>query len=414
MQSRAAEDVALRRDAGGDRTAARNRSSVLDAVRALAALMVLVAHSSFIANNGTAGQVGTALRQMLGAGVLLFFSLSGYLIAGPFLRALVSGRPLPNIGNYLLRRGGRIYPAYWVALVAVLILLWPRGGVRPYQFPVHFLLLQSQWPHVGEPQSIFFVAWTLGIEITFYVLVPLAALVLRALHPAPWSPRRLAAVVLAAGAASAVWVYVSSTAIAPSRSLPALVAQIGLQNWLYAFCPGMVVALAVLAAEQGHRWRRFEALMARPAISLPVTGGLWYLAYLAERSSARFLAINYQLLFVVASGLFLGTVVAAGPWIRRPARLLAPIGLISYGIYLWHDIVVQRIWLHSSIGWRGGGLAWAGDCLLVAAITLPVAALSWFCVERPSMRWAAARARRRARGGSAIALAESARTVRGA
>jgi peptidoglycan/LPS O-acetylase OafA/YrhL len=116
-------DIALRRDETVDRTAERNRSAVVDSVRALAALMVLVAHSSFIANNGTPGAVGLALRQMLGAGVLIFFSLSGYLIAGPFLRALVDGRPLPSISTYLVRRATRIYPAYWIAFAAVLILL---------------------------------------------------------------------------------------------------------------------------------------------------------------------------------------------------------------------------------------------------------------------------------------------------
>src|SRR3954463_4951905 len=135
--------AALARDETGDRSAERARSAPLDAVRALAALMVLVAHASFVANDGVAGPVLTALRQMFGAGVLIFFSLSGYLIAGPFLRALAAGDELPRAVPYLVRRAARIYPAYWLALGAVLVLLWPAGGVEPYQFPVHVLLLQS-------------------------------------------------------------------------------------------------------------------------------------------------------------------------------------------------------------------------------------------------------------------------------
>src|SRR5262249_10509534 len=151
------------------------------------------------------------LRQMLGAGVLIFFSLSGYLIAGPFLRALVDGRPLPGIRSYLVRRVARIYPAYWLAFGAVLLLLWPPGGVRAYQVPVHLLLLQSSWPVNGEPTAIFFVAWTLGVEMAFYAFVPLAAWALRAIHPRPWRPGRLAAVVLAGGVASAAWSYAALT-----------------------------------------------------------------------------------------------------------------------------------------------------------------------------------------------------------
>jgi peptidoglycan/LPS O-acetylase OafA/YrhL len=391
----AATDVALRRDETGDRTTERNRSAVVDSVRAVAALMVLMAHASFIANNGYAGPVGTALRQMRGAGVLIFFSLSGYLIAGPFLRALVDGRPLPRISSYFVRRAARIYPAYWIAFAAVLILLWPVGGVRPYQFPVHLLLLQSSWPHTGEPTSIFFVAYTLGVEAAFYVFVPLAALALRALHPTPWRPGRLAGVVIAAAVASAGWAYLAGTQLDGNTSVIALVGQIGLQTWLYAFCPGMVIALAAMASADGAGWRAFRRLMATPWLALPGAAALWGLAYAVERSSWVDLAFNYQIVFVLASGLFLGAVVVAGQWIRPIVRVLAPIGLISYGIYLWHDIVVEVIWKHTSIGLQGGPAAWLGDCVIVAVITLPIAALSWFAVERPSMRRAAAWARRR-------------------
>jgi peptidoglycan/LPS O-acetylase OafA/YrhL len=387
----AAVDVALRRDENADRTTERNRSAVVDAVRALAALMVLIAHASFIANNGYPGSVGYALRQMLGAGVLIFFSLSGYLIAGPFLRALVDGRPLPRISTYFVRRAARIYPAYWIAFAAVLVFLWPPGGVRAYQFPVHLLLLQSSWPVNGEPTSIFFVAWTLGVEAAFYAFVPLAALVLRAVHPGPWRPGRLAAIVVVGAVASAAWSYIAATQLGGDRSRLVLFSEIGLQVWLYAFCPGMIIALAATSG-----WSTFKRVMATPWLTLPAAVALWGAAYAMERSSSTFLVNNYQVMFVLGSGLFLATIVVAGAWTRPIVRVLAPIGLISYGIYLWHDIVVQVIWKHTSIGFTGGPVAWIGDCVLVAAITLPIAAVSWFAIERPALRHAAAWARRRA------------------
>ena len=389
-------DVALARDDTVDRTAERNRSGVVDAVRAVAALMVLLAHSSFIANNGYPGTVGLALRQMLGAGVLIFFSLSGYLIAGPFLRALVEGRPLPRVGSYFVRRVARIYPAYWIAFGAVLLLLWPPGGVRAYQFPVHLLLLQSSWPVNGEPTAIFFVAWTLGVEMAFYVFVPLAALALRALHPGPWRPSRLAAVVLLGAVATAAWSYVSITQLAGDHSHLVLLTEIGLQVWLYAFCPGLIVALAATAQARGSGWRALRRFLRTPWLALPAAAALWGTAYAMERSTTPILFDNYQVAFVLASGIFLGCVVVAGDWTRPFVRVLAPVGLISYGIYLWHDIVVQLIWRHSSIGVTGGPAAWAADCVLVLATTLPIAAASWFLVERPIMRRAAVWVRRRA------------------
>jgi peptidoglycan/LPS O-acetylase OafA/YrhL len=389
-----AAEVALRRDEAGDRTAERNRSGVLDAVRALAALMVLAAHASFVANNGYPGPVGTALRQMLGAGVLIFFSLSGYLIAGPFLRALIEGRPLPRIRSYFVRRAARIYPAYWIAFAAVLIFLWPAGGVKPYQFPVHILLLQSSWPVNGEPTSIFFVAYTLGIEAAFYVLVPLVAIALRALHPGPWRPSVLAALVLGAGVASAAWAYIAATRIGIGQTLGERIAEIGLQSWLYFFCPGMLLVI-VAAAGPGRGWNAVRRLMAMPWLTLPAAVALWGLAYAMERSHTQIVVGNYQAMFTLAAGLFLGGVLVAGPWIDPVVRVLAPVGLISYGVYLWHDIFIDVLIRHHS-GIRGGPAAWVADCLIITAMTLPVAALSWIAVERPSMRWAAAWARRRA------------------
>jgi peptidoglycan/LPS O-acetylase OafA/YrhL len=398
-------EVALARDETIDRTTERNRSGVVDAVRAVAALMVLIAHASFIANNGYPGAVGLALRQMLGAGVLIFFSLSGYLIAGPFLRALVDGRPLPRVSSYLLRRAARIYPAYWIAFAAVLIFLWPSGGVQAYQFPVHLLLLQSSWPVNGEPTSIFFVAWTLGVEAAFYAFVPLAALLLRRVHREPWRPGRLAAVVLGGAVASAAWSYIAATQLDGDRSRLVLLTEIGLQVWLYAFCPGMIIALAATAGAESAGWRRFKRVLAMPWLALPAAAGLWGAAYAMERSSSVFLVNSYQLAFVLGSGIFLGAIVVAGGWVRPFVRVLAPIGLISYGIYLWHDIVVQVIWHHSSIGFTGGPAAWIADCVLVATITLPIAAVSWFALERPVMRRAAGWARRRAPAAQSPAVA---------
>lgn len=371
--------------------------------------MVLVSHASFISSGGRLGPISTAIRQMLGSGVLIFFSLSGFLIAGPFVRALVEGAPLPRTGAYLLRRATRIYPAYWIAFAAVLLLLWPPGGVRPYQYPVHVLLLQSSWAHAGEPTAIFFVSWTLGIEIAFYVFVPLAAGLLRVLHPGRWPPRRLAVVMLGFGLASAVWSYVVNVFLATDRSTIMLLLRIGLQVWLYAFIPGILIAIAAGAAAQRRPWPWLQWIASRPLVSLPVTLALWVLGYVLNQSTTATLAALCDVVFVVASGLLLATVVAGGRWMAPAVKMLAPIGLISYGIYLWHDIVVQVIWQKTSLGFHGGGGAFLANTILVTAITLPIAAASWFLVERPLMRLLARWLRRRRQRAAPLAVESSER-----
>ena len=377
--------AALARTDSGDRTQARNRSQIIDALRAIAALMVLADHTTL----NLPGPVAAAISRMLGVGVFLFFVISGYLIAGPFLRALVRGEPLPRIWAYALRRGTRIYPAYWIAFTAAALLIPPSNGIHSYQIPVHLLLLQSSWPHAGEPAAILGVAWTLGIEVAFYVFIPLAAMLLRALHPAPWKPARLATLVVGAGAASIGWTYFVLVHLGNSTTTAALAAHIGLQMWLFAFCPGMLIALAALSQEADGEWAWFRGLTQRPAFSLTAAGVLWAGGYAMEHTNHPWLVATSTPMYVVACGLVVAIMVNTGSWIRRPAAVLAPLGLISYGIYLWHWIVIDFIWHHTSIGASALGLHWVADAVLVVAISLLLATASWFGIERPLMRQAA-------------------------
>jgi peptidoglycan/LPS O-acetylase OafA/YrhL len=396
-EPKSAEEVALRRDEAGDRTRERNRSGILDALRAVAALMVLVDHTHWLSVGPNPGTVAAAISKMLAGGIYLFFAISGYLIAGPFLRALVAGDPLPKPAPYFVRRAARIYPGYWAAL-AVALVISPAPHISPYQAPVHLVLLQSVWPHFGEAEALFPVAWTLGIEIVFYLLVPLAAALLRFLHTDPWRPGRLAGVVVFSGIAMVGWTYFAKRHFGGSTATWPLFAGNVFLTSVAAFCPGMVIALAALGGQESRGWRWFKWLMARPWLCFPLAALLWGTAYVMYHHASPAMIILSPSLYYIACGLILGSCVVAGRWIARPVRVLAPIGLVSYGIYLWHAVAIKFLYNETSLV-HGIGLGWVLDSLLVLAITLPLAALSWYGIERPSMRWAARWARRRTRAG---------------
>jgi peptidoglycan/LPS O-acetylase OafA/YrhL len=153
---------------GGAATAGHRRSRELDAVRAVAALMVLAGHAYAVSGSAPSRTLLEPKAMLVnngGAGIWLFFALSGYLIAAPFLRALRDGTKLPSFGGYLLRRGARILPAYWVAFAALAVLV--PVTMTWWQPLLHGVLLQNLVP--GEAQALFFVAWTLGIEVLFYL-----------------------------------------------------------------------------------------------------------------------------------------------------------------------------------------------------------------------------------------------------
>jgi peptidoglycan/LPS O-acetylase OafA/YrhL len=146
------------------------RSAGLDALRALAALTVALAHSLlvFYSDNNA-----TPLRMVFLAAayaVDLFFVLSGFLVGRILLE--VSGRSTAAITTFAWRRWWRTVPNYILFLLLnIIVWKWVQG-----QFPEHgryWLFAQN----FAWSQPMFFVeSWSLAVEEWFYVLVVLAAL----------------------------------------------------------------------------------------------------------------------------------------------------------------------------------------------------------------------------------------------
>jgi peptidoglycan/LPS O-acetylase OafA/YrhL len=144
----------------------RGRSSGLDALRAFAALFVLLFHMHTV--NG----VGFGpLDPIVGggvSGVYLFFALSGYLLYKPFVRGRI------DLVAYGLKRSGRILPGYFAALLGLTVL---TGSQLPLEHPLPFLTMTA--PYDLSLRHFLGNAWTLGAEILFYLTLPLIAHVAR-------------------------------------------------------------------------------------------------------------------------------------------------------------------------------------------------------------------------------------------
>ena len=172
------------------------RHGGLDAVRLAAALLVFVAHVGL-----AVGDNGRWLHVSGFVGVLLFFMLSGYLIPTVYARG----------GPYFRRRLLRIWPAYWFAVVGLALLTGYPLDLRT--------LLMLQPIDVREFDVFLGVAWTLRLELVFYLLVPALALV-----PTRW--------VVGTGAASLVLYLLTADA--------QLRAEFPWRFWM--FVPGVLLA----------------------------------------------------------------------------------------------------------------------------------------------------------------------------
>jgi peptidoglycan/LPS O-acetylase OafA/YrhL len=374
---------------GSDATG-RVRSANLDVVRAIAALFVLAAHAKLLLTAGGPpyAHPGFNTMQSIGAnGVWLFFALSGFLISAPFVRALLHGTPLPAPLPYAVRRCARILPAYWIPLAVIFVVVPGVAMVRWWEVPLHGLLLNGFVP--GQMFRFYDVAWTLVAEASFYAFVPIAATVVRRRRGAsPIPTGTLAGGILALWGLSLAGVVASSFVFAGGTSDIAPMFFNGLVGTLGNFCPGMLVYLAIASPDGagGTCSAIYRGVARHPRTALSAAVGLMAASGFALQSSSYVIFSLAREPAAIAASLMLVGSTADFVWIRRMARLLAPIGLISYGIYLWHWVIALLLRKYDTPLAPFSGSSWLKQTALLIALTVPAALASWILIERPLLR----------------------------
>jgi peptidoglycan/LPS O-acetylase OafA/YrhL len=334
---------------------------LLEGLRAVAALAVFGYHLYLVMSPGAARSGGWTddLATASGtAGVAVFFVLSGFLLYRPFSAAIHGGERGPSVAAYFQRRAARILPAYWIAFT-VSALVIGLEGVTWGNSPIYLGLLQD-YTDATRYRGIS-AAWSLSIEATFYILLPIGAVVLAALCRR--SPSLEAVALIAVGLVPVALHLVRPGS--PETILTHL-------DW---FAVGMLLAALSCSA---HAGRLHHSLQRRR-----VTALLWALAVLAYLVAARSSLITAELAFGAFAALVVASAASTHPRATARAvfgtRPLLWIGLVSYGVFLWHDPIVRRLDREGV-----GGLALVAVSLL---LTLLVAAASYHLVEGPAQRW---------------------------
>lgn len=345
----------------------------LDGLRAIAVLLVLYGHAPQLLgrNNGNDGGIWHCSR---GAwiGVDLFFVLSGFLITSILLRARGTDGALRR---FWIRRALRIFPLAYLylltlALIARLLpnfdhLAAPGPHLWAATYLINFHIAAQGWT-----TATIALLWSLAVEEQFYLGWPL--LVLRA------SRRTILMVVVG----MIVLTPVLRAVLAPRLGLDAV--------YVLTFCRWDTLAFgALLALAYDSAWRpRLTHLTRWLWMPATVTIG-WVLAApikaVDPATPSWFTAVGYT---AVAASFAVWCAVALEIE-RLPARLLARpliarIGRISYGLYVWHVLVAELLvrGLHR--------LGVAGDLIersllwLVALWLVASASFRW--VESPLLR----------------------------
>jgi peptidoglycan/LPS O-acetylase OafA/YrhL len=388
------------------------RSRQIDSLRAVAAISVLTYHALY---KGVLLQLPTGSplspwAAHLDVGVPIFFVLSGFLLYRPFVRARFSGSETPSTEAYGWRRVMRILPAYWTALVIVGLAGATIAGYAAVfsakGAPAYFGLLQIYNPNTA--QGGINPAWTLCVEITFYAFLPLWARLMRRLPDATGVRGELVALA-ALFAVSIGWKVVALGHADPDAfGISAAPWLEPLPAYLDQFALGM--ALAVLATARARLrlppvacWAlalaAFWALATRIGLHGSTSDHLTSARYLARHELNA--AVAVALVAPVALGALRGR--AARVFELRPVVFL---GVISYGIYLYHVGVLVFLLEHGVLPVD------TGSRVAFLAIAAPASILlgwaSYRIVERPCIALGRRLAGdRRAAAGSRSAYAAS-------
>ena len=333
-------------------TATAHRSNNLDALRLVGALAVIFGHAYHIVGRPFENPV-VAGYPVQTLGVVIFFSISGYLITASWSRTR-------NPVSYFAARSLRIFPALIVVVLVCMFVIGPLVTALPtaqyFDAPNFWsylgnIILRPQyelpgvWADQPYPNAVNGSLWTLPAEFFCYLLVPLVFL----------APKVLRIPVIALLLAASVWYSMTP----PMESAVIWHSRISDNALMWAFFAAG--AILRLLAERGLKFRTDVAVGLLAA-------HLVFAATLPQHTTkVAWLFLPYVVLTV---GL------ASTPYVRRASRY----GDLSYGLYLWAFPVQQLVidlW---------GVHRMSVNLVVVTAITALLALASWHVVEHPSLK----------------------------
>ena len=361
----------------------------LTGIRGLAATMVLLHHVFALA-------VPRVLSIDLGGwqityhwlltcgwmGANVFFVLSGFLLAIPFVRNIEGMGATVRLSPYLARRVRRVVPAYWFQIVILATVLYFTAAWPGWQIPVlHFAFLQNFTQAHAALNGIY---WTLPTEFGYYLLLPVFAAfaIFFTRH------KRVAWLLLSASLIAFAIAYrvIAYAGVANASIDKKMFTILQLPGLIDHFAIGMLLAWVYVRHAATISSRLADGMMLVGLIGIVSMMALLDHVFADYWNGHILIFVGYTIIACFIGMLVLGTAMA-GPLSRAlfaNSTMLA-LGIVSYSLYLWHLPILlwtQKLLDHFAV--TGDRLWW------LVAICIPLsmlaATLSYYCIERPFMR----------------------------
>ena len=352
----------------------------LDGVRAIAILMVIVYHAlNGLPGATTSQNIFLKVAQQGWVGVDLFFVLSGFLITGILMDV---ESPVHALRRFYARRVLRIVPVYVAFLIFSLWIAPIVGTMHPeevaqlhreqlwyWTYSFNFLIAFHTWQATSFPLAHL---WSLSVEEQFYLLWPFAALLL-----APATLKRTAlGCIVAAELCRVLFIALGAGGQVNFVMLPCR---------MDSLAAGAFLACAYRDPALWKRVLRARWPMAVAAV-IPLVAIALYRGKFSSQAPLEQL-FGFPAIIVLAS-VVIASAVESGRGLSSP--VLGLIGKVSYGMYVWH-LVVMRMIVHVQLSpdlaspqmWWVFYLVRATGTICGAVV---LALISWYVIERPFLQ----------------------------
>jgi peptidoglycan/LPS O-acetylase OafA/YrhL len=354
----------------------------LDILRGVAILVVLMHHSPLAFDAaGVLRPIALKLVWFGWSGVDLFFVLSGFLIGG-LLFEEIQRTGTVKVRRFLLRRGFKIWPSYF-CLLAASAAMYAYAAHSPREtFWAYFPNMVHLQNYLGMPDGAGHT-WSLAVEEHFYVVLPLVLLLLAKTR---WGLKPRWFTGLAVGFLLSVLTVRAVSTHQGGLWFP----QLG-QTHLRLDALLCGVLLAFIRQRNGALFARvgrhsIPLLLLAAVFMMPA----WYEGrnqYSLKTIGLTMTYLSYACLLVAfvnadPKGSMLGKVLAS-----PPARMLAWIGTLSYGMYLWHFQIGNVVTSHvlAFVPLSQGARYWVIGTIIHVSSAILLGLLSTILIERPML-----------------------------
>ncbi len=300
--------------------------------------MIVIAHYAFWCATTPMDQMPPQIVQwtnLSAIGMPIFFTLSGFVIALSYSHWDWRRRPIFNLVRLFFYRFARLYPAFLVFAVLIVMRYPPLRdlsdpAVRDYLWP-HLLLWHTWWPTKFDGalaiEDQFHVSWSLSTECALYLMFGLGAVLAATIN------HRGRRVALGALCFVAIWVLIDLGWLFRDRLEPVGWDEWDWGRWLFHLSP-LAVALQFAIGAAAYQFTRGPLPTSFLKLASEIGGAGLVIIYLLVALGVSF----SPPLFVSAATALL---MVGAPSDSLPNRLLSGraivfIGTISYSLYLFH------------------------------------------------------------------------------